>query len=206
MHSFKFAVLVASWLLLKAAFHYSSQLQTSFSTRFAARFSTSSCGFATRFRPAFDFFCRKPGRELQQVRWFVRVLVKWTVEKNPFKASSQLAFDMLSTCLRPGFWPGLQLARIMECSLYCTSNCASWTTQNKKGVDEQARKCTTSSDMLILHSWRLWRVVVAGLFLMWASRLSCKQWDQVFQRLTWYFLREAVQNSRQSRLQNIHFM
>jgi len=28
-----------------------------------ARFSTSSCGFATCFRHAFDFFCRKPGRE-----------------------------------------------------------------------------------------------------------------------------------------------
>jgi len=34
--------------------------------------------------------------------------------KKPFLASSQLAFDMLSTCLRPG----LQLARIMECGLY----------------------------------------------------------------------------------------
>jgi len=48
---------------VKATFHYSSQLQTWFSTRFAARFSTSSCGFATCFRHAFDFFCRKPGRE-----------------------------------------------------------------------------------------------------------------------------------------------
>ena len=83
-----------------------------FSTRFAARFSTSSCGFATRFRPAFDFFCRKPDREPQQIRWFVRVLHKWNVEKNPFEASSQLAFDILSTCLRQGFRPGLQLARI----------------------------------------------------------------------------------------------
>jgi len=35
---------------LKATFHYSSQLQTWFLTRFAARFPTSSCGFATRFR------------------------------------------------------------------------------------------------------------------------------------------------------------
>jgi len=41
---------------LKAAFHYSIQLQTWFSTRFAARFSPSSCGFATHFRPEFDFF------------------------------------------------------------------------------------------------------------------------------------------------------
>ena len=37
-------------------------------------------------------------------------------EKNPFEASSQLAFDMLSTYLRPG----LQLARIMECGLQCS--------------------------------------------------------------------------------------
>jgi len=39
---------------VKTAFHYSSQLQTWlqtwFSTRFAAMFSTSSCGFETRFR------------------------------------------------------------------------------------------------------------------------------------------------------------
>ena len=27
------------------------------------------------------FFCRKRGRERQQVRWFVRVLDKWSVEK-----------------------------------------------------------------------------------------------------------------------------
>ena len=42
-------------------------VQTWFSTRFAARFSTSSCGFATCFRHALDtlsnLFCRKPGRE-----------------------------------------------------------------------------------------------------------------------------------------------
>ena len=49
--------------LLKATFYYCSQLQTWLSTRFAARFSISSCGFATCFRHAFDFFCRKPGRE-----------------------------------------------------------------------------------------------------------------------------------------------
>ena len=41
---------------VKATFHYSSKLQTWLSTRFAARFSTSSCGFATCFRHAFDFF------------------------------------------------------------------------------------------------------------------------------------------------------
>ena len=62
---------------VKATFHHSSQLQTWFSTWFAARFSTSSCGFATRFR----LFCRKPGRKPQQVHWFVHVLDKWNVEK-----------------------------------------------------------------------------------------------------------------------------
>jgi len=42
-------------VVVKATFHYSSQL---FSTRFAARFSTSSCGFATCFRHAFDFLSK----------------------------------------------------------------------------------------------------------------------------------------------------
>jgi len=69
-------------------------------------------------RHAFDFFCQKPGGEPQRVRWFVRVLDKLNVGKTRFKqVNSQLAFDMLSTCLRPGFGPGLQLARIMECGL-----------------------------------------------------------------------------------------
>jgi len=39
---------------------------------------------STSFRPAFDFLCRKPGREPEQVRWFVRLLYKWNLEKNPF--------------------------------------------------------------------------------------------------------------------------
>jgi len=84
--------------------HSSSQLQTWFSTRFAARFSTSSCGFATRFRPAVDFFCRKPGREPQQVRWFVRMLDKWNVEKKTvlskfaagFRPACDQVFDQVS--------------------------------------------------------------------------------------------------------------
>jgi len=89
---------------VKATFNYSSQLQTwlqtRFSTRFAASFSTSSCGFATCFRNAFDtlstFFVENLVANLlhesrhveidaagsQQVRWFVRVLDKWNVEKN----------------------------------------------------------------------------------------------------------------------------
>ena len=49
-------------------------------------------------RHAFDCFCRKPGREPQQVRRFVRVLDKLNVEKNPFKQ----VCSWLSTCLRPG--------------------------------------------------------------------------------------------------------
>jgi len=50
---------------------------------------------STCFRYAFDFFCQKPAANLlhqsrhveigatgsQQVRWFVRVLDKWNVEK-----------------------------------------------------------------------------------------------------------------------------
>jgi len=86
---------------VKAAFHYSSQLQTWlqtwFSTRSAARFSTSSCWCATSFRPAFDFICRKPGREPQQFRWFVCVLDKWNVKKTRFKQVR----SWLSTCFRP---------------------------------------------------------------------------------------------------------
>ena len=57
---------------------------------------------STRFRHAFDFFCRKPGRELaaacinfdmsrlmQQVRWFTRMLAKWDVEKTQFEPANE---------------------------------------------------------------------------------------------------------------------
>ena len=85
-------------LSIKAAFHYSSQLQTWFSTKFAARFLTSSCVFATCFRPAFDFFVENLAANLlhqsrhveidaagsQQVCWFVCVLDKWNVQKTVF--------------------------------------------------------------------------------------------------------------------------
>jgi len=68
-------------------------------TWFAAWFSTSSCGFATRFRHAFEtlstFFVENLVANLlhqsqyveidaagsQQVRWFERMLDKWNVEK-----------------------------------------------------------------------------------------------------------------------------
>jgi len=57
------------------------------------------------------FFCRKPGREPQQVRWFVRVHARqMKCRKNRFKQVR----SWLSTWLRPRF----QLARIMECGLY----------------------------------------------------------------------------------------
>ena len=66
-------------------------------------------------RHAFDqllrLFCRIPSCEPQQVCWFVRVLDK--CGKNRFKQ----VHSWLSTCLRPGFRPGLQLGRIIECGL-----------------------------------------------------------------------------------------
>ena len=95
---------------LKTTFHYSSQLQTWLqtwlSTRFTARFSTSSCGFATCFRHSFDFFLSKTwsrtccinldmSRLMQQVRWFVRVLDKWNIEKNPFRASQRTCWSWI---------------------------------------------------------------------------------------------------------------
>jgi len=102
----------------KAAFHYSSQLQTWlqtwFSTRFASRFSTSSWGFATRFWPASGSFLSKTWSRTAACS-LVRVRARQMECRKKTRFSSQLqAFDMLSTCLRPG----LQLARIMECGLY----------------------------------------------------------------------------------------
>jgi len=78
----------------KTALHYSSQLLTWFSTKFAAKFSTSSCEFATRFRPAFDFFVENlVANLLHQSRH---------VEKTSFFLSKKTSFfNMLSTCLRP---------------------------------------------------------------------------------------------------------
>jgi len=83
-------------------------------------------------RHAFDFFCRKHGRKPQQVRWFVRVLDTWNLKKNRFKQVR----SWLSTCFRPGFRPGLQLARIMECGFYyleCRCNYSA-TSNNMKSV------------------------------------------------------------------------
>ena len=53
-------------------------------------------------------------RLMQQVRWFMGVLDKWNGEK---PVLSKFAYDTLHASLRPGFRPGLQLARIMECGL-----------------------------------------------------------------------------------------
>ena len=76
-------------------------------------FSTSSCGFATRFRPAFDFLSKTWSRTAagSLVRARARQM---ECRKNRFKQVR----SWLSTCLRPGFRPGLQLARIMECAAY----------------------------------------------------------------------------------------
>ena len=124
---------------LKATFHYSSQLQTwlqtRFSTGFAVRFSTSSCGFATCVRHASDtlstFFVESlvanllhRSRHVTHVRSSLgfKQVCSW------LSTCFRHAFDLLATCFRrahasrkPGLQPGLQLARIMECGLCCFS-------------------------------------------------------------------------------------
>ena len=50
----------------------------------------------------------------------------------------------LSTCLRPGFRPGLQLSRVMECGLYCTKATVEW---NKWAV-ATSRKTITKMRLL----------------------------------------------------------
>jgi len=85
---------------------------------FQPGFRQVRAGFQHAFDQLSAFFCQKPGREPQQVRSFVHVLDKWNIEKktvlSKFAAGFQHAFNLLAT----RFWPGLQLARIMECSLY----------------------------------------------------------------------------------------
>jgi len=194
--------------LFTATFHYSSQLQTWWKTWFSAIL----CGFATRLRPAFDFFvknlvanllhqsrhvqidqqvrhkmyrrsfwntaCINSGRRVlyapylclslicclthvECFRFFLAtnivvapklqtmnavqttndsgvcvlhiakdrsgfvVMSHTLLEKSP---RLKQVHNWLATCLRhayaslrPGFWPGLQLARIMECSCYILS-------------------------------------------------------------------------------------
>jgi len=83
---------VGAWCVVKSTFHYSIKLQTWLSTRFAARFSTSSCGFATCFQHAFDFFLSKT--------WSRTCCIKLDVR-------SSLGFKQvcswLSTCYRHAF-------------------------------------------------------------------------------------------------------
>jgi len=69
-----------SWLI-KAAFHYSSQLHTWFRPSMQPRFRQARPGLRHAFDQLSTFFCRKPCREPQQVRWFVRVLDKWNVRR-----------------------------------------------------------------------------------------------------------------------------
>ena len=106
-------------------------------------------------RHAFDqlsTFCRKPGREPQQVRWFVRVLDKWNVEKtvlSKFAAGFRHAFDLLATRFRPD----MQLARIMECGLISVESCMLFTV------------CVVLSRFKIVYFLLFW-AAVSGLF--WA--------------------------------------
>ena len=97
---------------LKATFHYSSQLQTWLqtwlSTRVAARFLTSSCGFATSFRHAFEF--------RHAFDFFVENLVANLLHQS---RRLQLAFDMLSTCLRRAF-DTLTQVESQVCSQVCS--------------------------------------------------------------------------------------
>ena len=94
--------------LHKATFHYSSQLQTwsktRFSTRFANRFSTSSSGFATRFRlflwKTWSRTCcinLDMSRLMQQVcSKFVRAHARqMECRKKPFRVSQQTCWSWI---------------------------------------------------------------------------------------------------------------
>jgi len=87
---------------VKAAFHYSSQLQTWLQTWFSSRpglqpgFRQVLAGLRHAFDQLLTLFSRKTGCEPQQVRWFMRVLDKWNVEKTRFKQ----VCSWLSTCFR----------------------------------------------------------------------------------------------------------
>jgi len=106
--------------MVKATFHYSSQLQTWFSTRFAARYSTSSCGFVTRFR--LFFVENLVANLLHQSRHvtYVRSSLGFKQVCSWLSTCFRHAFDLLATCFRHAHAsrkPGLQLARIMKCGL-----------------------------------------------------------------------------------------
>jgi len=91
---------------VKAAFHYSSQLQTWFSTRFAARFSTSSCGFATRFRLFLSkTWSRTAAGSLVRARARQMECRKKPV-LSKFAAGFRHAFDLLATRFSTRFAAG----------------------------------------------------------------------------------------------------
>jgi len=65
---------------------------------------------------------------------------------------------------------------------------------------QKAGKWKCFSSNVLRQSRRLWLLVLAGFFLMWTSRKRYKWGGRVFQREIWHFLRETIQNSRQSHL------
>ena len=60
------------------------------------RFRQARAGLRHAFDQLSTFFCRKPCREPQQVRWFVRVLDKWNVRRK--KTHFKQVRSWLSTC------------------------------------------------------------------------------------------------------------
>ena len=105
-------------------------MQTWFSTRFAARFSTSSCGLRHAFDMLSTFFVEKLVANLLRQSWHVthvRSSLGFKHVCSWLSTCFQHAFDLLATCFRhahasrkPGLQPCLQLDRIMKCGLYNT--------------------------------------------------------------------------------------
>jgi len=92
------------------------------STRFAARFSTSSCAFATCFRHTrFRLFLSKTWSRTCCINLDVRSSLGFKQVCSWLSTCFRHAFDLLATYFRHAHAsrkPGLQLARIMECGLY----------------------------------------------------------------------------------------
>jgi len=80
-----------------------------------------------------------------------------------FEASLQLACDVLSTCMRPGLQPGLQLARIMECGL---------------------KSLTITQGHSTWHLW-VWRVAYLLVFHCNYVSISYRFWDIQRQIMAW---------------------
>jgi len=98
---------------------FSSWLLTS--SRAAAPKLQKRAQYKQRLWHLSPLYCKKEVRFLGHVTHV-------TEEITRFEASSQLAFDLLSTAcdtLRSGFRPGLQLARIMECGPNWRYQCSS---------------------------------------------------------------------------------